>query len=38
MRVAGDVFEISVPAFGRPLGNTLAADPPADRLVDVSVL
>ncbi len=34
----GDVFEIEVPAFGRPLRNTLAADTRADRLVDVGVL
>ena len=35
---AGDGFEIDVPAFGRPLRNTLAADPQADRFVEVGVL
>lgn len=34
----GDVFEIDVPAFGRPLRNTLAADPRDNRPVDVGVL
>jgi len=34
----GDVFEIDVPAFGRPLRNRLVADMHADRLVQVGVL
>ena len=34
----GDVFEIEVPAFGRPLRNTLIADLRADRVVQVGVL
>jgi hypothetical protein len=34
----GDVFEIEVPAFGRPLRNTLIADTRADRLLQVGVL
>jgi len=34
----GDVFEIDVPAFGRPLRNTLVADPRGNRPVDVGVL
>ena len=35
---AGDVFEIEVPAFGRPLRNTLAVDRNADRFLRVGVL
>ena len=35
---AGDVFEIEVPAFGRPLRNTLAVDRSADRFLRVGVL
>ena len=35
---AGDVFEIDVPAFGRPLRNTLAVDSRADAFVNVGVL
>lgn len=35
---AGDVFEIDVPAFGRPLRNTLAVDTGADAFVNVGVL
>ena len=34
----GDVFEIDVPAFGRPLVNTLVADMRANRPVEVGVL
>jgi hypothetical protein len=34
----GDVFEVEVPAFGRPLRNTLTADARAERLVAVGVL
>ena len=34
----GDVFEIEVPAFGRPLRNALIADTRADRLLQVGVL
>lgn len=34
----GDVFEIDVPAFGRPMRNALAADARTDRLVEVGVL
>ena len=35
---AGDVFEIEVPTFGRPLRNTLAVDRNADRFLRVGVL
>ncbi|MEP7181446.1 MAG: AraD1 family protein [Betaproteobacteria bacterium] len=34
----GDMFEIDVPAFGRPLRNALTADTRVDRLVEVGVL
>ncbi|MEO8753020.1 MAG: AraD1 family protein [Casimicrobiaceae bacterium] len=34
----GDVFEIDVPAFGRPLTNTLVADTRVNRPVEVGVL
>lgn len=34
----GDVFEVEVPAFGRPLRNTLTADTHADHPVAVGVL
>ena len=34
----GDVFEVEVPTFGRPLRNTLAADSRAQHLVEVGVL
>ena len=35
---AGDVFEIEVPAFGRPLRNTLVIDASPDQLVNIGVL
>ena len=34
----GDVFEIDVPVFGRPLRNALTADARADGLITVGVL
>ena len=34
----GDIFEIEVPAFGRPLRNTLAVDQSADHVMNVGVL
>ena len=34
----GDIFEIEVPAFGRPLRNTLAVDQSADHVMYVGVL
>ena len=34
----GDVFEIEIPAFGRPLRNTLAVDRSADHVMNVGVL
>ena len=35
---AGDVFEVEVPAFGRPLRNTLVVDAGPDQLVTIGVL
>jgi len=34
----GDLFEVEVPAFGRPLRNTLVTDVRANQLVQVAVL